>query len=318
MTISQNAQFGRAWRLEIETAPDSTGASQKITAFSDSWTPETLSLIFDTYQTTAAGFWYADISIYNLNAPTEQLILKQGMQVTLWAGYQQKPYGVIFKGTLFQPMWERQNVTDYRLTLHCIVGIQEDANNFVAIGTGQLLTQRDIIARMAANARTPINIESMDSEALSKTQYPRGQTLFGNPGKYFKEAAKAAGLNYWISGIGANVRSLRSATSVPTYSFGPDSGLVGTPQVTQDGVQCTVLLDPRIIMGEQIELKASNIRQQARVQGNYATILDRDGIYTVIGIRHRGDSRGQEWYSDLTCITSIGGKLALVPNIFNG
>jgi hypothetical protein len=308
-SVSTTPQLGIAWSLEILTSPDSDGNQQQVTAYSNSWQPEGLEIQFEMNYTNKSAFWYADISIYNLNEATEQLVLKQGMIVTLKAGFQNQPYGVIFQGALFQPLWEREDMTDFKLTLHCIVGVSELSNNFASSAYGPGLSQRDIVTRMAADARTPFTIQT--SDGLTKKSYPRGQVIFGSPGKVLEEMALDNAYSTWFDGVRAYVADLSQATSVPTYTFGPGKGLVGTPQVTQDGVNMTVLLDPRIEIGEQIMLDQSAIRQQPRVQGSYPTILDHDGIYIVLGIAHRGDSRGNVWFSDLTCGTSVGGKLSL-------
>jgi hypothetical protein len=313
-----NHLFGIRWRLTVSTFPDATGNAQQIVAYSDDFSFEGLHIEFDVYKTTQSSFWYADICIYNLNDPTTQLVLKQGMQVKLEAGFQNfqggsnGPYGVIFEGALFQPIWERLDVVNYRLTLHCIVGVIEETNNFVSLSVANGLTQREIVARMAANAMNPLQANvSIPEEKLTRSS--RGEVIFGQPSLYMEQIAKETDTNFWISNQAINIRNLLQSTVAPTISYGPATGLVGTPVQTQDGVDLTVLLDPRAELATQIQLTPDTvITQLPRLQNTYPTILDSSGLYVIGGVRHRGASRGNIWFTDITGYLYVGSRLALL------
>lgn len=311
-TQSSIPQFGIAWKLTITTAPNNAGNTQDIVVEYKNWLPESLEIEFDIYQTTQAAFWYADIAIYNLNSPTTQIVLKQGMQVKLEAGYQSGPYGTIFEGTLFQPMWERVNGIDYKLTLHCLVGLVEETNNFVGLSVAGGLTQRQLVARMAENATYSLDVSNVDIPNDSVSS--RGEVIFGQPGIYFKEIADFNNLNYWISHYAANIRKLLpEENNIPTLEYSPSSGLIGTPQQTQDGVDIQVNLDPRATLATQFQLSPdTTIRQLPRIQGMYPTILDQNGLYVIAGVRHIGDSRANKWDTYITGYTYIGSRLALL------
>ena len=312
-TASTITNFGKAWKLSILTIPDSSGNQQVVTALSNTWTPEPLEIEFETYQTIENAYWFADISIYNFDNPTVQIVLKQGMTVKLEAGYQNKiGYGTIFEGTLFQPTWERVNGIDSKLTLHCIVGLLENTNNFVAFNTAAGLTQRDIVARMAAapNIAYPLDVSNV---VLPDTvQTSRGNVYFGQPLPYLQQIATQNTSNLWITNLAANIRALVDATVVPTLQVGPTTGLLSTPQQTQDGVEIRINLDSRAILRGQVALAPNvNVKQLQRVQGNYPTILDAQGKYAIAGVRHVGNSRGNLWDTYITGITFIGSRLCL-------
>ena len=66
-----------------------------------------------------------------------------------------------------------------------------------------------------------------------------------------------------------------------------------------------MLLDPKVGLGQAVKI------QQARIQevrtypnpNNYRPLLSKGGLYNVRAICHRGDTRGQEWYAEITAIT---------------
>ena len=75
-----------------------------------------------------------------------------------------------------------------------------------------------------------------------------------------------------------------------------------------------VLLDNRLrvkMPAQQIKIDNTVIRQNPLQPGTNSTILTQDGVYIVGGVRHIGDSRGHEWYSEITGLTSIQGRLGL-------
>jgi hypothetical protein len=85
--------------------------------------------------------------------------------------------------------------------------------------------------------------------------------------------------------------------------------IIGIPQQTEMGVAFTVLLDPRVKVGDVVKLDYTAIRQillnpPAPNQKIPLTRLDADGVYTVFHIRHEGDTRGLPWYTHLDCLTA--------------
>lgn len=321
-----NPLFGRRWRL---TVADSGGNNLLDVGYDSYKDPESLRVTFDIWKPGYSAWWYGDITVYNLNGPTEQAVLTQGMIVTLSAGYQSGNYGIIFQGPLFQPKWERINVTDYAINLHCIVPLFDLKDNFVNLSQAAGLSQRDLIAKMAASAHSPIAQEYLSPQVSSKSS-PRGVTLFGSPSDIFDAIADDNNMQWWVSEVGYNLGSANESSPPPTLVYCPAGigegtqpadalpSLIGTPQQTQFGCNFRVLLDPRVKMQAppmQVKLDMAQIRQMTRQLGQYAGILDNDGIYKVIGLRQIGDTRGNEWYTEITGATGVGGKLAMMTGL---
>lgn len=325
--------FGISWRLRISTTPVNGSSTVFTVATPDNlnnpanpigpnqnpWAWEPLQIEFEVRQSIGpagaiGGFWFADISIYNLNGPTTNILLTQGMGVQLEAGFQLPGnFGTIFEGTLFQATWERIDGITTKLTLHCIVGIIETTNNFISLNSAAGLTQRQIIARMAAGAAYPLDSDNVDLPDTFTTS--RGEVYFNQPDKYFLQTAIESQTNFWISNMAVNIRALVDATEVPVLQVSPETGLIGTPQQTQDGVELKILLNPNALLRTKVQLSPNTtINQLVRQQGTYPTILDQKGTYAIAAITHRGNSRGNEWFSYLTGITSIGSRLGLQSN----
>lgn len=308
-TTSTIPQFGRKWNCTITAVPDLNGFSDTLTFGSNDWDTEGLKVEFEIRTGVRQALWFADIAIYNLNSSAANLTITQGMSVTLDAGYMNQPYGTIFDGTIYQPTWERIDVINYKLTLHCIVSIGVSTGNFAIGNNAAGIKQRDAVARMAAKALVPINILPQDdvtTTALNATTLSRGTVWFGDPVKYFEQATKYDNLNTWATTQGQQILSLEAnPNQAPTVTVGTGLGLIGTPQQTQYGVDLRLLLNPNVLPFTKIQLDQSvtirQLQQTPNVDGsNFATSLDQSGTYIVGGVSFVGDTRGNAWYVDVT------------------
>jgi hypothetical protein len=317
-SVSKNPLFGRSWELTITTNPDASGnPQQSIVVSSSAWEPEALRITFEVNVTAYKSLWFARISIYNMNAVTAQTILTQGMGVTLKAGFQNPGAGIIFQGQIYQPMWEQIDVVDFKLTLMCYTGMKETIGNFASFAGSPGSTQADLIAKMAAAAQHPITLGAIDTTALAQTKLPRARAFFGDPHAFFDDVAAANNLQSWTGFNGFNLGDLQAADATRTITYTPTTGIIGSPQQTQDGVMFRVLLDPRLQIKQppmQVAIDNAVIRQLPRYPGSYPSILDKDGLYIPMGLLFVGDSRGEggSWFTEIVAATSIGGKLAML------
>lgn len=314
--------FGYAWSLSVSSPPDSNGAVTTSTIESLAWLPETMRIVFEVNilgYSSHARFWTAKIELYNLSADqAQQFILGQGSTVSLSAGYQAGPYGVIFKGVVYQALYERPDVVDSKVTLLCYTGLAEILANFSVFRGTALMTQSALVAKMCAGASTPIPIDPAAQPtlaSLANSQLPRARPFFGNPHKYIDDVAAANNMQSWYGFDGVAVSTMSAADSVSTITYTGTTGILGVPQQTQDGVNLVVALDPRLrvsVPPMQINIASSIIRQLQFSPPGYRPILDPNGLYLVNGLQYRGDSRGNQWETEITALTSIGGKAAYI------
>lgn len=317
--LSQLPYFGRKYQLLVKFPPDESGNQTVLDITDSDFEPEALRLTFDIYMPTWQNWWTADITIYNLNEATALALLgdptqgasgvKQGMEVILSAGYLNGQYGVIWDGFVFQPMWDRENVTDFKLTLRCSIGLAELTRNFVA-ATYSGVNQLDLLQKMAADCFRPITVQKNAITSKIKTQtLSRGRTVFGNPRRYFNWIAADNNVETWLGSKGITFTDPRtdfavSSTDVVTYT--PETGLIGTPVQTQDGASFNVLLNPNLKAKKplmQVKLDNAVIRQLKKQRGERPGLLDQDGQYIVQAVRHVGDTRGLAWYTEVTGVS---------------
>lgn len=251
---------------------------------------------------------YGDITIYNLSGPTEAAIIKEGHRVIVNAGYVDGAFGKIFDGRVFQPLWDRENVTDYKLTLHCIDGDSFLHQNFVSFSMAAGYNYKSVITSMAQNARVKIPIGGV-SENISDKQSPRGKVIFGDPKSVFRHMAQDNGAQVYVNDGELQVMKLTDPPSGEILTITPQTGLIGTPQQIDYGFSFRCLINPNIkIKNPPMMVKLDNtmIRQQKAITGQMISMLDQTMQGQVIGITYTGDTRGVPWYMDIVCVSSWG------------
>jgi hypothetical protein len=331
LSASTTPLFGRKYQLQI--AFPASGGNQTVLTLSDSaWEPEALRITFDVTTSWGMKFWSAEICVYNLNEQTANQILsqgansgassspssstaqaipiQQGMEVTLSAGYQAKnQYGVIWDGYVLQAMWERENQTDFKLTLHCLNWLGLLSRNDVNLAfTGNVVTQQQVIAKMAKNSFHPIGVGQV-SPSLAGKNLPRGKVVFGNPQKHLWEMARDNNMQVWLGSKGLLNFAGLNDPGIPIANqeakqYTPTTGIVGTPVQTQKGANFRLLLDPNVgvqVPAMCVAINNAVIRQLQIQPGNLSSlsILSQDGVYVVYAARYVGDSRGNDWYTDV-------------------
>jgi hypothetical protein len=337
MSATSNPLFGRKFQLQIKSA---SGTVITIPDPASGPNDPSLRVTFDVQTRAWKDLWSAQIVIYNLNEQVSNFILGQGqnsssqpapsatgqappisqsMEVTLSAGYESPgKYGIIWDGYVLQPLFERENQVDFKVTLNCVLGLLSvGRNSYGNTISANTLSQMQIVQNMASGAYHPISLGTI-SPNLNKT-LPRAKTVFGSPRKILDEIARDNNMQWWLGqrgllNVGKVDEDLTASLAAATV-YTPTTGIVGTPQQTQFGVNFRVLLDPTVIVKKPlmcVNIDNTQIRQALKQVGVLQGILSQDGTYVVIGARYLGDTRGQNWYTDITGSLLAQDKMAAI------
>jgi len=150
--------------------------------------------------------------------------------------------------------------------------------------------------------------------ALPNTKYQRGRVFYGMTRDEIREFAAAYGLSWSIQDGVLQFVPLTGFVpgNVPIVS--PQSGLVGVPEITQNGLELRTLINPQIRIGSLIKLVSNSVnklRFSMSAEGQTQSLnsalaaqikTNADGLYYVMVANHHGDTRGNDWYSELTCL----------------
>lgn len=248
----------------------------------------------------------ATIRIFNLADDTAQKVQKEFTKVTLQAGYQSGAFGVIFSGTIVQVRRGRENATDTYLDLIC--GDGDEALNFSTVSTvisgGSTFTDRVAALQKAMEAqgvKPGYTGEPTDPETL-----PRGKVFYGMCRDHLRVQAAAQDMSYSIQNGELTMIPLQGVKPGEAVVVNSQTGMIGLPEQTQDGIRVRTLLNPLLAVGSTIQIDEKSVQQQLisqsttsdASQNNFPGIAA-DGLYKVMVIEYVGDTRGQPWYSDI-------------------
>lgn len=338
-----NGLYGRKYKLTITCNPSVENKSnieelvfeQKGTEDSDG-----LRIVFDINYPGISGWYYSEITIYNVNDYYYNKVLNEGSLITLEAGYRDN-CDIIFQGFLFQVIYERENVVDKKMVLMCMDGDRLFTSGMMleeTVQRGMKITSQinkilsDNAKRLPMGEKAKEDINNYLNESSVKDLI-RGETIFKTPSELFKEkfgyrgigkknTLRICGYNTKIEVIddGKEYEYDKSKAIVISPSQG---GLVGTPRQTMYGCNFTCLLNPKIVLVRPhcvVKLEGTGFQQMRARHGEAPIPLSGLGVadnyqiqmYQIIGVRHIGDSRGDQWYTYATGI-NLKGAIPVSP-----
>ena len=266
-----------------------------------------LRIVFKVKKSSAQTPNSAIIRVYNLSDNTAKQIREEFQSVTLQAGYQSN-FGLIFKGNIKQVRFGRENSTDTYVDI--AAGDGDQSYNFSTISTtlraGSHQTDQinAAINTMEPNGVTTGFIDDIDSIIL-----PRGKVMYGMSRDYLRQSTESTDTTWSIQNEQIQIVKRTSVAPDPVVVLTSKTGLVGVPELTNDGVSARCLLNPLIRIGGIINInqkdiadaKLSNVSNNLQV--NSAPQTTADGLYRVLVAEFVGDTFGNDWYTDITCIS---------------
>lgn len=311
-----SSQFLRWWKLFIKSA-DGThvlDVSQQRIDFevraSDSDTPNSLrARIYNLSRNTANSVF---------QAVGKTVILPNGesykvLTVHLEAGYQNGKKGTIFQGELVQSRIGAQDNKDTYLDIFAADGdyayTKATVNQTVPAGA----TDAYILAKLAEPMNAPQATTNDDLLETGGTRpRPRGKVLLGMSRDYVKEIAKRNDCRWSIQNGYLTLIKNTGYLSGEAVQINAQTGMIGVPEQTQEGVFVRCYLNPLIRIGGLIQLNSADVAQSARnglvafanrsEQQFNATVAPGAAFYRVMVAEHVGDTRGEPWFTELTCL----------------
>jgi hypothetical protein len=251
------------------------------------------------------------VRVYNLADQTVNTIIQEYDTVTLTAGFVNGNKGNIFQGDIKQFYFGKERNVDSFLEIRA--GDGDQAYNFSVInqtfpaGT----TDQQQLSAIASSMGLPV-ANSANGFISTGGILPRGKTLFGMARIHMGDLTKKNDCRWSIqNGV---------VTVVPNTGYLPGTaveinfatGMIGTPEQTDNGIIVRCLLNPLIRIGQSVKINNRDINQ-ANIKSQffpsftsqyYPATVANDGLYRVLVAEHSGDTRGHgdDWYTELTCL----------------
>ena len=271
-------QFGRQIRLFLGNASESIECSQ-------------LRISFEVVKTITSEPNPARIRIMNLNPSHRNEITSGNFDtVILSVGYEDMR--VIYAGDIVHCQDIREGL-DTVTELECGDGAQDitfaRVNTTLSAGADDRTILTETLKSMGKTHQSVIDLPN--ARAL-----PRGKVLVGNARDVIEKVSVNNDANWSVQDGGLLVLPQDKALADNEgYVISKDSGMIGSPQRTQDGMKLTCYLNPALVIGSLIRVES--------------ILKAYNGDYKITELTHTGDYLTDSWFSEIVC---IGGEFQKV------
>jgi hypothetical protein len=247
----------------------------------------------------------AEIIVTNLSEATAQKIRKEGQKVSLTIGYQSGP-SIAFTGNIIQKRVGRENPVDTYLAIVAQDG--DIAYNFATVS-------KTLSAGSTFKDQVDVVLEAMKPHGVTKgyisdlggRKMPRARTLFGMARDAMRDIAISAGANWTIQDGKLDVVKFGETKPGDVIVLNSQTGMIGRPVQTFDGVIARMLINPRVKPNAKIKIDEASIDAAAFTpdyraavgNSNLATGIATDGLYKIVTVEHHGDTHGNPWYTEI-------------------
>lgn len=240
---------------------------------------------------------HSTVKIYNLAPQSRNTILEEGSRIIIEAGYQNGPYGLIYDGDLIQTLRYTEDGVTEVMELIAQDGDIFLNKGFISVTYGAGQTAQSILSGLAEAGGQPMELGYVSPD-LSQTKLTRGKVLFGQPKQYARKMAHGEGALFYVNDRKIHMVKPSDLPDGEIISLSPSSGLVGMPELTDDGIKTKCLLNPLLNINKQVYIDNGFVQSQKAVAGS--------GVYKVLTLTHTGDTRGQDWYTEFTGVAQPG------------
>lgn len=262
-----NELFGRVWSLSIGTRQ---------------WSD--LRVVFEIQKTLGRHPNPAQITIYNLARSTRDSFAR-GDAVRLVAGYEGQA-DLVYAGDLVETSSLRDGA-DWATTVSCSDGARAwRANERASYRNGaNVATVVESLAKSMGLAVAPGSLA-----VLAGSQVRGSLVQVGQAARSMQTLLEPLGLSWSIQDGALQLIQLNGTTTEEAVLLSPETGLVGSPEKMgsrgtaskRDKVRATSLLQGTLRPGRQVKLQSEQL----------------SGYFRVNEVLHKGDSHGDEWYSE--------------------
>lgn len=253
------------------------------------------------------------VRIYNITRGLADRFDRDSVRVTIVAGYENN-YAIIFDGKTSFSSYGQTTGTDTYLDLALNESFEWLQNNHIS-RTFQAGATRDDVMTVIKQSLNDANVSTTDVGALPRKTYRRAKVIYQRGATTAQNMAKEAYGHhgyFFIQHGNAMLSSFNKPVGAAPVKISQSTGMIGLPQVGSGAISVQVLLNPSLFVGRDVHLDLEDVNNPVTIApagsiGGGAfmprSILRRThGIFRIADLEFIGDSRGNEWYTNLTCM----------------
>lgn len=285
---------------------------------------ENLRIQFEIVKTSDPQPNKALIKVFNLNPTHDSQIRNEYTDVFLNAGYE-GAIKLVFKGNITHVFHYKEG-TDWITEIECADGDNDYRNAVINEVLAAGATNKQVADRLLRSMPNTTG-GYMETGESGRT---RGKVLVGNTRDHLNKIATQEGANWSIQdGV---LQIVKTDSLLPNEAIVANSttGMLGAPEINEDGITVKFLMNPDARVNGALQLDNNNIQMKgtkigetkkgsqqtgervnsSNFQNGKYSRLDPDGIYKMLKVTHKGDTRGKDWQTEAVCV-AIDGRATL-------
>lgn len=258
----------------------------------------------------------ADIRVYNVSEETSNRVMQlaptpEFTRVVIQAGYDGN-CGVIFDGQIIQVRRGRESQADTYLDIMAADGDRAYNHSLTSLSLAAGQTAPGDQLSVLLKDMAIHGVEAGHIPRIQGNPLPRGKVIYGATRDALRVLAEDNDCTWSIQDGKVNFVPLTAYIPGEVPEINSDTGMVGLPEQAQNGIKIKTLLNPSLKIGQAIRLNNSSIQryrfnlarnqQVANANTELLNKINTDGLYYVMQADHSGDTRGNNWYTDIICL----------------
>lgn len=264
-----------------------------------------LRLTFHITHFAGGAFSVAEITIYNVSRYSTKQMLGDGSAgkyefITLEAGYDGL-FGSIFTGQITNVQLHLEDGGATRgIRFFCKSSAKERDQNLINLTLSPETDPVQIIEACAEPFGAEIQFYGDFSELKRRS---RGTVLQGSPTACMNELGETFAFDWMVENGAIKIIKRDFALDNQVYVISAGTGMIGSPVVSDTEVGIRYTLNPKIKLGDTIKLESMAPRFE--FSGAFFYDVPRtigEGYYKVNSLVFAGDSHGDQWESQISCL----------------
>ena len=184
-------------------------------------------------------FILTETSPFNRNPSSKRIVVEAGRQST---GLTLLYTGNIFRSTVSQP-------PDQTITIKCLTG-QFSKGDIVATAFPGTVPLSRIARQVADDIGTRVDFQATDKQIA-------GYSFTGSSLRQVEKLGEAGGVNAFVDNDTLFVKDSMQPLSNRIRVLSPNTGLVGIPEPTEQGIRVNMLYDNQTVVGGRLDLTSN-------------------------------------------------------------
>lgn len=239
-----------------------------------------------------------NIKIYNLSENSRNMITGKGLQVQLFAGHEDVGAPLLFSGDIINVVHLKIG-PDWISEIFAADGINilnsATINKTLPAGVDAGQIYNELISQMEGISKGVT--EGLENCLSGKKSLLRELQLSGNVKDWLDKISKDCGFDYSINeGIIETTPTSLPISDVPPVIINQASGMIGSPERTEIGINVKNILLPALKLGRTIKVEA--ISAQINIGNLFFRKIPpvkNEGIYRIDKLTHIGDNYDNPW-----------------------